>query len=359
MRQLLPLIFSLLCLNSFSQASDTTIYKVVEELPRFPGCETLDTTLAVKNQCAQTALIVFFNRNIVYPMQARQDSIAGTVVLSFVVEKDGYISNPTLVKDIGGGCGEEALRVASGMNEALKTASLTWVPGKKSGVPVRTHVNVPIKFKLQEPPDFVLVGWDTVYVEVDDSLTFKAGNAALEKHLIEKLKFPAAFKDSCKIGSMDMTLLVNPDGLVKVLDMSDYGNLGFDFQFEAIQAATSTYGMWNPATRKGRQVPASYELTVLFKPTATGCQQKIADYDRANALAVEGSQLFNEEKQEEGLAKLNEALKLFPDNANFLYLRGQAYMNMNKMTEACEDFKKVRSIVSLEIVNQLIPLLCK
>lgn len=340
--------------------NDTTIYKVVEEMPRFPGCEQLDTTVAAKAICAQTNLLLFFNQNIVYPWQARESGIEGTVVVSLVVEKDGTVSNPLLIKDIGGGCGDEAMRVASGMNDALKDAGLTWVPGKKSGVPVRTQVNIPIKFKLQEPSDFVIVNYyDTVYVALDDSLRYKGGETALQTFLATNLNYPASHKDSCLIGTMDMTLLAAPDGLVKVIDVSDYWNLGNAFRWEAVKAATGTWGNWEPASRKGKQVPASYELTVTFRPNAGRCQQAISNYETAVKRSDEGSVLFNEGKQEEGLAKLNEALALFPNNANFLYLRGQAYVNMQRMAEACADFQKIRTMVYIDVVNQLIPVICK
>lgn len=360
MKQILTTFLLAFSLTLAAQ-TDTTIYKIVEEMPRFPGCEELDTTLEAKSQCAQTALLLFFNRNIVYPLQAREQELEGTVVVSMVVEPDGYVSNPAIIKDIGGGCGEEALRVISGMNQALKNVELAWTPGKNRGKAVRTQITVPIRFKLQEPPDFVILNYrDTVYVELDDSLTYAGGETALNQWLREHLHYPAAYRDSCKIGNMDMTLLVRPDGLVKVLDLADYWNLGNEFRWEAIKTATATsWGPWSFAARNGRKVPAAYDLTVHFLPQAAACKQMVSKFEQANSLAYEGSNLFNEGKQEQGLAKLNEALALFPDNANFLYLRGQAYMNLNRLDEACADFKKVQSSVAIDMVSQLIPMICK
>ncbi|MAT54172.1 MAG: hypothetical protein CMN32_06790 [Saprospirales bacterium] len=342
-----------------SQIADTTIYKIVDEMPRFPGCEQLDTTLEVKNKCAEQALLIFFNRNIVYPQVARNEEIEGTVVISFVVEPDGHISNPQLIKDIGGGCGEEALRVANAMNGALDQAGLLWKPGLKDGKPVRTQVNLPIRFKIQDPPDFVIVGLDTVYIVFDDSLQFNGGPEALQKVLQENLHYPEAYKDSCFIGTMDMTLRVNPRGIVKVIDLADYSNLGPDFQWEAIMAASATWRQWTPATRNGKAVPAPYDISLTFLPEGPKCQQRISEWEKAVALADEGSRLYNEGQKEEGLAKLTEAIALFPNNANFLYLRGQAYLNMDRKEEACADLQKVNQMVYIEVVRELLPLICK
>jgi len=355
------IIFSLILFSIpqlFSQ-EDTTIYKIAEIQPRFPGCESLDTTAAVINQCAQASLLAFVNGNIVYPWEAQKNGNEGTVVISFVVEKDGFISNPTVLRDIGGGCGAEAMRVVEGMNGALKGANLAWIPGMRADKAVRTQYTLPVKFRLEEPLDFEMVGRDTVYMITDDSLNFKGGNAALDAHILEKLNYPIAFKDSCLVGDMDVTVLVNPDGLVKVLDVNDYFNLGFDFQFEAIQAVTSTFGQWNPATRKGRNVPAAYDIFIAFEPTEAHCKTRINDYVRANNLLEKGSALFNQGEQEAGIKKITEAIELFPENANYLYARGQAYMSTDRNAEACEDFKRVKAILPLGIVNQLIPILCK
>ncbi len=359
MKKLLTIFLFTCTLQMFGQNPDTTIYNVVDVMPRFPGCEELDTTLAAKTMCSQTALLMFLNRNIIYPLVAREQNIEGTVVVSFIVEPTGYISNAKLIKDIGGGCGEEAMRVVEGMNEALQNAKVRWMPGLKDGKAVRVLTNVPIKFQLKDPPDFVIIDFDTVYVVLDEPLTYKAGHEALDSLLQKNLKTPTAFKDSCKIGSMDMALLVYPSGYVKVLDVADYWNLGYDFQFEAILAAGTTYGQWNPGVRKGRKVPASYETTITFSPIPGTCLQKVTEYEKAIKLADEGSVLFNEGKQEEGIVKLDEALALFPDNANFLYLRGQAYMNTKQMDKACADFKKVSSMIYIDMVEQLIPLVCK
>lgn len=351
----------ILFLTPFFLASqtDTTVYKIVTESPRFPGCEKLDTTLAVKKACAERGLLQFFNRNIRYPYAARQKNVQGSVIISMIVEPDGLISNPKILRDIGEGCGDEAIRVANGMNEALMESYLRWTPGKIDGKPVRAEITVPIRFRLEEPKDYVFAeGRDSMYVVVDDSVSFKGGVAVLEKVLKKNFDVPENYRDSCKAGIIDMTLYVHPSGYVRVIDLTDYWHLGSDYTWEAIQAATSTWGRWNAATRKGREVPASVSFTLPILPEGEQCKQVVADFEKANLLAEEGSLFFNEGKQEEGIAKLTEAISLFPENANFLYLRGQAYLGMEKSEEACEDFRRIRAIATIGLVENILPLLC-
>jgi protein TonB len=87
------------------------------------------------------ALYAFIQKNIHYPAQAMEFNIQGKVYVQFVVEKDGKITSPTIKKDIGGGCGDEAIRVVKMLPN--------WKPGKQNGRAVRVYVVLPIKFQLK------------------------------------------------------------------------------------------------------------------------------------------------------------------------------------------------------------------
>jgi len=359
MRKFVVLLGLLWGIVSLHAQGDTTIYQVAEEPPRFPACEELDTTEAAKAQCAEEALLAFMYSNIQYPLEARQNGDQGTVVVSFVVEKDGSISNPEIVRDIGGGCGLETIRVVNLMNDAMQQAGVGWKPGRVDGRPVRARVSLPIRFRLKEAPPYTMVEEDTVYTRFDEPLQYEGGTEALFAKLNEKLDYPDEGNDSCRVGVVDISLLVKPDGNVKILDVTDYNNLGFDFWYEASESATSTMGGWIPAVYKGRKVPAAYELSLNFTPTADHCKRVVENYDRASALADEGMQLFNNEQQEAGVAKLTEAIELFPDDANFLYLRGQAYLAMDRFDEACADLTKARDISLENWYDELLPVICR
>lgn len=335
--------------------SDTTIHAVAEEMPRFPACENLDTTLAFKTQCAQQALLKFMYNNLVYPQEARENGLEGSVVVSFVVEKTGFLTQPKILKDIGGGSGLEVLRVIELMNQA----DIRWVPGKQNGQAVRVQFNLPIRFKLEEALPYLMAGKDTIYTTFEKPLEFKAGREALEQYLTEKLNYPPAGNDSCLIGRIEIQLLVKPDASVSVLEMTDYNDLGFDFWYEAIDAATSTIGKWEPATYEGRKVPAAYDLSFPFIPSAAGCREKTERYQQANQLAQKGAELFNTEDPEPSLAKLSAAIALFPDNAELLIMRGQAYLDLNRFEEACADLTKARSIALINWYDTVLPLICR
>ncbi|MDD2322952.1 MAG: energy transducer TonB, partial [Bacteroidales bacterium] len=103
------------------------IFLVVENQPEFPGGEA--------------ARLKYLSENIEYPQMAKESGIQGIVFVTFVVEPNGSISNVAILRGIGGGCDEEAVRVVQNMP--------SWKPGKQRGRPVRVRFNMPIKFTLQ------------------------------------------------------------------------------------------------------------------------------------------------------------------------------------------------------------------
>ncbi len=120
------------------------IFRIVEEMPRFPGCEDMTASADEKKACADRKMMEFLYSKLRYPDIARENNVDGTVVIQFVVEKDGTVKNASIIRDIGAGCGEEALRVVNLMN----SEGLRWSPGKQRGQPVKVMFILPVKFKL-------------------------------------------------------------------------------------------------------------------------------------------------------------------------------------------------------------------
>ncbi len=130
------LILLTISINDYAQNIDTTdtikqdnepIFSIVEEPAQFPG--------------GDEALLKFIRKKIKYPKQAIKNKISGTVYVQFIVEKDGSISDVTVIRGIGGGCDEEAVRVITKMPN--------WIPAKQKGIPVRSFYVIPITFERQ------------------------------------------------------------------------------------------------------------------------------------------------------------------------------------------------------------------
>ena len=110
-----------------SNLGDSTgLYTVLDVFPRYPG--------------GDNARIAFLRKNIQYPVIAQKMGLQGVVMIVFIIEKDGSLSNVKVEKGIGHGCDEEAIRVTMAMPR--------WDPGKRKGNPVRVMVKMPIVFRL-------------------------------------------------------------------------------------------------------------------------------------------------------------------------------------------------------------------
>ena len=103
------------------------IFKVCDEMPQFPG--------------GVNGLMVWLSNNVKYPVVARMNDVQGRVIVSFVIERDGSITDVRVVHGVDPSLDKEAVRVVSSMPK--------WTPGKIKGQSVRVQYNVPVAFRLQ------------------------------------------------------------------------------------------------------------------------------------------------------------------------------------------------------------------
>ena len=105
--------------------SKQNVYDVVEQMPEFPG--------------GMPAMIEFLQTNLKYPSDAKKQNVGGRVLVMFVVETDGTISNVRVAKNVFPSLDAEAVRVVKAMPK--------WNPGKEKGKPVRVNFSLPIVYK--------------------------------------------------------------------------------------------------------------------------------------------------------------------------------------------------------------------
>ena len=109
------------------QVEENKVFDVVEQMPSFPG--------------GMGALMSWLSQNIKYPVIAAENGVQGRVIVQFVVEKDGSITDVKVAKSVDPSLDKEAARVVSSMPK--------WTPGKQNGSAVRVKYTVPVTFKLQ------------------------------------------------------------------------------------------------------------------------------------------------------------------------------------------------------------------
>ncbi len=265
--------------HASSNDAGEQIFKVVEEMPQFPGCEQISNADERKT-CAQRALLKHIYSNIKYPVKARDNDIEGVVLLNFIVREDGMISNLNIKKDIGGGCGEEVLRVARLMPQ--------WIPGKQKGEPVAVEFNLPVKFRLDGESKTIIVKDKNTADDLADMEVFQvveemprfpgcediadkaARDQCARKKMLEfiygTLTYPKAAKEANIEGMTVVRFVVDKEGNIVNPEMiRSIGGGTDEVVLETVLKMNEMEERWIPGKQKGKAVNVVYNLPVKFK----------------------------------------------------------------------------------------------
>jgi TonB family protein len=232
-------------------ADTTPVYTAVARVPEFPG--------------GLEAFGKFLASNIKYPATAREQKIQGRVIITFVVEKDGSLSNERVVRGITDDLNNEALRVIK--------LSPHWQPGMQNNRKVRVQYSVPINFALAPDadttkavtPTFSIAstqsGSDPVFTSVEQVPEFKGGLEAFGKFLATNMKYPKAARDNNVQGRVIITFVVEKDGSLS--NMKVVRGIGSGCDEEAVRVL-SISPAWKPGIQNGKPVKVQYSVPISF-----------------------------------------------------------------------------------------------
>ena len=251
-----------------------SIYQIVDQMPEFPG--------------GIDAMTGFVASNIKYPQDAIDEGKEGRVFVSFVVEKDGWVSNVKVLKGVCESIDEEAARVVRGMPR--------WKPGMKDGKPARVSFQLPVTFKLDqmnnehktivrtviaedesgkhstksstatypdEPiKDNMKPNKDGVYQIVEEMPQFPGGEKALMEYIAKNLTYPQEARDKGVEGRVFIGMVIEKDGSVS--NVKVLRGISQECDAEAVRVISSL-PKWKPGKMKGEPVQVSYQIPINFK----------------------------------------------------------------------------------------------
>ena len=223
------------------------IFQVVEERPQFPG--------------GDAELMKFLQQNVKYPKEAQEQGKQGRVIVQFVVNTDGSISNDTIVRSVDPSLDAEALRIIRNMPN--------WTPGKQKGEPVRVRFTLPVTFRLSgdapkqaaEVKQAEATG-DEIFKVVEDRPQFPGGDAELMKFLQQNVKYPKEAQEQGKQGRVIVQFVVEKDGSItdaKVLKPVDPL-----LDAEALRIV-NMMPKWTPGKQRGKAVRVYFTIPVTFR----------------------------------------------------------------------------------------------
>lgn len=248
--------------NPPSNDPNNPVFEVVEIMPEFPDG-------------GMSGLMQFLSKNIQYPINAQKNHTQGRVTVQFVVNKDGSISEPKIIRGVNPDLDGEAIRVISLMPK--------WKPGMQKGQPVRVKYTVPVMFRLSDDgqkeeykpmpkiDETVVVGYaskqapaeeDPVFEVVENMPEFAGGMGGLMQYLSKNIKYPVEAQKAGIQGRVIMQVIIDKNGNVTNPKVTQPVDPLLDT--EAIRV-TASMPKWKPGTQRGMPVNVKYTFPIVFR----------------------------------------------------------------------------------------------
>jgi TonB family protein len=242
MRTFTFLIFLASAATSFAQT------KIIQEQNADIIYNTANVQVKPQFLGGDLALQSYLVSSINYPAKAKDNGIQGKVVVKFTISKTGNVKDVEIIRGIGGGCDQEAIRVVKNMPN--------WVPGSNNGVPVTITYTLPVSFNLSDN--------NTIFFEehVDEKAVFAAGEDAMNKHLSSNIKYPPTAKDNGIQGTVTVKFMVDKNG--QASRFSVVKSLSPECDEAALNCLQSLPNTWIPAKLKGYPVNSYKMLPIKF-----------------------------------------------------------------------------------------------
>jgi TonB family protein len=215
-------------LNSSSQ-----VFTIVDSMPEFPG--------------GQKAMNIFIIKELKYPDKAIKRKTQGKVYINFIIEVDGSISNSKVLKGIGHGCDEEALRIISLMPK--------WKAGFHKGKNVRVSFNLPITFKFNTDEE--------IYSKVDYLPTYNGGARELAYYISGRMKYPVGILQNKVVDSVSVVYVVEKDGSISKVGLLKPDSLPDAYRLEALRVVKDLPEC-EPGYTNGKAVRTKLLVDVVF-----------------------------------------------------------------------------------------------
>lgn len=248
--------------NPPSNDPNNPVFEVVEIMPEFPDG-------------GMSGLMQFLSKNIQYPINAQKNHTQGRVTVQFVVNKDGSISEPKIIRGVDPDLDGEAIRVISLMPK--------WKPGMQKGQPVRVKYTVPVMFRLSDDgqkeeykpipkiDETVVVGYaskqapaeeDPIFEVVENMPEFAGGMGGLMQYLSKNIKYPVEAQKAGIQGRVIMQVIIDKNGNVTNPKVTQPVDPLLDT--EAIRV-TASMPKWKPGTQRGMLVNVKYTFPIVFR----------------------------------------------------------------------------------------------
>jgi TonB family protein len=334
-------------------------------------------------------MLNYIAKNVKYPPVARENGIEGRVYVTFVVDKLGNIKDARILKGIGGGCDEEALRVINLMPQ--------WIPGKQDGVPVQVQYNLPINFALGShgkasesnssyssfpPPPLsspykpvLYKAKDTTYLSDTVSQKWFGEKNSLK---IKDFLYPAVEAiqfDHCHHNQIELALYADTNGILNFVDLIEGTKI--PKQDSIIISKAKTISGWSVTDSSGKKVKAVFIANLIFYDiTSKHTHSFNKETDRTENYLVtttswsygntttynkhceddnyfydEGLKNFQKGNYSDAIYDFSNASDANPNDIDAIYNLGVCYIKNDKVAKGCDCFNKIKEMGDNSVDN--------
>lgn len=228
--------------------AEEQVFTVVEKMPEYPG--------------GQKALLKYLASSVKYPESAMRNGIEGRVSCSFIVRKNGSITDAEVIRGVDPALNAEALRIINAMPE--------WSPGEQRGKAVNVKYTVPVSFRLanKNKPSVSgtpVKGIDTsgrIFTVVERMPEFPGGQYSLLKYLSQKIKYPVIAQENGIQGRVSCSFVIGADGALS--DVKVIRGVDPSLDAEAVRVIKSM-PKWKPGVQNNMAVAVKYTVPVTFR----------------------------------------------------------------------------------------------
>jgi TonB family protein len=218
-----------------SNTQEGPVHILVDQMPEFPG--------------GVQQMYDFIGEFFVFPDEALSNGVEGTIYLNFIVEKDGSLSGIEVLRGIGKGCDEEAVRVLETMP--------AWTPGMHKNQIVRVAYRMPLFLEIEASKNTD----DEIYTIVEQLPEFPGGPNAMLKYIASQIKYPQKARDNRIQGRVFVHFIIETDGSISNITVRR--GIGHGCDEEAMRIVESM-PRWNPGIQNDKPVRVSFNLPIRF-----------------------------------------------------------------------------------------------
>lgn len=316
------------------------VFQVVEEMPRFPGCESVKN-LSERQQCANKELMLYIYENLVYPKVAKEAGVEGMPVLKLVIGKDGTVKDYSISRAANDALDAEVLRVAQQMQQEI-----TWVAGVQRGRKVNVALQLPIRFKLddkettgeamEEPKaaggDILTVAEQMPRFPGCESLTDpkarqQCSNQRMIEFVYQNVDYPSTARKAGLEGVVVAKLIISKEGVLKDFGIARSVAPSLDEEVLRVAKLIQDQITWIPGVQDGKKVAVEFMLPVKFKlsgqekGTMDEGGKRITEDPNFDLISISGPDGSNalivlDGKPRQEIKNIGELPKLKPDDIN-------------------------------------------